>query len=573
MRSELVLAINQLCAERKLSPEVVMEAVEASLISAYKRNFGATANIEVRIDPDTSEVRVYAVKEVVDDVLDRKAQISLDEAREVHPEIQLGETVFIESTPKDFGRIAAQTAKQVILQRIREAERDALYTTFADSAGEIAHGTIQSMDYHSGDVIVNIDGAEAILPSREQVPSERYRRGTRLRAYVLDVRRGSRGPQITLSRRSPALLRRLLELEVPEIFNGTVEIKGIAREAGSRSKVAVHATQDGVDPVGSCVGVRGGRIQNVVNELGGEKIDVVQWDQEIANFIGNSLSPAKVMNVILENGLESGKTATVIVPDRQLSLAIGKEGQNARLAAKLTGWRIDIKSATEAAEETLGRFEDAQIPQEDMDLLTLAESILRKQAGEGLTDEQKKTVVAMVEGREEEIALAEAASTPEESEVTEEAVMAQAEAAIEVDAESEPAALVDKDGEHEAEPMPAGDGSEDSVLPLEPSRAGLDVPLDEVEEEQLPSFAEGTLGDSFGWLRVEPKEDYYSGWSLEEEIEDEKPEWIRDELDEAEDTRQAAKKKKGKRRVRQDFGDEAPIDSRTPRKGGHSRSR
>jgi N utilization substance protein A len=573
MRSELVLAINQLCAERKLSPEVVMEAVEASLISAYKRNFGATANIEVRIDPDTSEVRVYAVKEVVDDVLDRKAQISLDEAREVHPEIQLGETVFIESTPKDFGRIAAQTAKQVILQRIREAERDALYSTFADSAGEIAHGTIQSMDYHSGDVIVNIDGAEAILPSREQVPAERYRRGTRLRAYVLDVRRGSRGPQITLSRRSPALLRRLLELEVPEIFNGTVEIKGIAREAGSRSKVAVHATQDGVDPVGSCVGVRGGRIQNVVNELGGEKIDVVQWDQEIANFIGNSLSPAKVMNVILENGLESGKTATVIVPDRQLSLAIGKEGQNARLAAKLTGWRIDIKSATEAAEETLGRFEDAQIPQEDMDLLTLAESILRKQAGEGLTDEQKKTVVAMVEGREEEIALAEAASTPEESEVTGEAVMAQAEAAIEVDAESEPAALVDKDGEHEAEPMPAGDESEDSVLPLEPSRAGLDVPLDEVEEEQLPSFAEGTLGDSFGWLRVEPKEDYYSGWSLEEEIEDEEPEWIRDELDEAEDTRQAAKKKKGKRRVRQDFGDEAPIDSRTTRKGGRSHSR
>ncbi len=181
MRSELVLAINQLCAERKLSPEVVMEAVEASLISAYKRNFGATANIEVRIDSDTSEVRVFAIKEVVEDVLDRKAQISLDEAREDYPEIQLGDTVSIESTPKDFGRIAAQTAKQVILQRIREAERDALYSTFADSAGEIAHGTIQSMDYHSGDVIVNIDGAEAILPAREQVPSERYRRGTRLR--------------------------------------------------------------------------------------------------------------------------------------------------------------------------------------------------------------------------------------------------------------------------------------------------------------------------------------------------------------------------------------------------------
>ena len=579
MRSELVLAINQLCAERKLSPEVVMEAVEASLISAYKRNFGATANIEVRIDSDTSEVSVYAVKEVVDDVLDRKAQISLDEARQINPEIQLGETVFIESTPKDFGRIAAQTAKQVILQRIREAERDALYSTFADSAGEIAHGTIQSMDYHSGDVIVNIEGAEALLPSREQVPSERYRRGTRLRAYVLDVRRGSRGPQITLSRRSPALLRRLLELEVPEIFNGAVEIKAIAREAGSRSKVAVHATQDGVDPVGSCVGVRGGRIQNVVNELGGEKIDVVQWDQEIANFIGNSLSPAKVMNVILENGLESGKTATVIVPDRQLSLAIGKEGQNARLAAKLTGWRIDIKSATEAAEETLGRLEDAQIPEEDMDLLTLAESILRKQAEEGLTDEQRKTVEAVVEGREEEIALAEAASSPEGVEEAEEAAMAQAEAApeaeVEVDAEPEAelAALVADGQELEAEPVPATAEAEDAVLPLEPSRAGLDVPLDEVEEEQLPSFEEGALEDSFGWLQVEPEEDYYSGWSTEEETEDEEPEWVLDEFDKVEDSRQPAKKKKGKRRVRRDYGGQGSVDSRPGRKRGRSRSR
>jgi N utilization substance protein A len=578
MRSELVLAINQLCAERKLSPEVVMEAVEASLISAYKRNFGATANIEVRIDPDTSEVRVFAIKEVVDDVLDRKAQISLDEAREDYPDIQLGDTVSIESTPKDFGRIAAQTAKQVILQRIREAERDALYSTFADSAGEIAHGTIQSMDYHSGDVIVNIDGAEAILPAREQVPSERYRRGTRLRAYVLDVRRGSRGPQITLSRRTPALLRRLLELEVPEIFNGAVEIKAIAREAGSRSKVAVHATQEGVDPVGSCVGVRGGRIQNVVNELGGEKIDVVQWDQEIANFIGNSLSPAKVMNVVLENGMESGKTATVIVPDRQLSLAIGKEGQNARLAAKLTGWRIDIKSATEAAEETLGRLEDAQIPQEDMDLLTLAESILRKQAGEGLTDEQRKTVVAAVEGREKESALGEAASTPEEPAEDEEAVIVLAEAASEVavpeaESEAELAAVVAEEKDLEAESVLTAAETGDSTLLSEPSRAGLDVPLDEVEEEQLPSFAGGTPGDSFGWLQVEPEEDYYSGWSDEEEVEGEEPEWILDELDQPEEYRPSAKKKKSKRRVRPEYIEEDSMSSLESRKRGRSRGR
>jgi N utilization substance protein A len=565
MRSELVLAINQLCAERKLSPEVVMEAVEASLISAYKRNFGATANIEVHIDSDTSDVRVFAAKEVVDDVLDRKAQISLEEARQINPEIQLGETVLIESTPKDFGRIAAQTAKQVILQRIREAEREALYSTFADSAGEIAHGTIQSLDYHSGDVIVNIEGAEALLPSREQVPSERYRRGTRLRAYVLDVRRGSRGPQITLSRRSPALLRRLLELEVPEIFNGAVEIKAIAREAGSRSKVAVHATQEGVDPVGSCVGVRGGRIQNVVNELAGEKIDVVQWDQEVANFIGNSLSPAKVMNVLLDNGLESGKTATVIVPDRQLSLAIGKEGQNARLAAKLTGWRIDIKSATEAAEETLGRLDDAQIPQEDMDLLMLAESILRTQADEGLTDEQRETVAAVVEGREEEIALAEAASTPGEPAEAKEAVTAQVEAEPEaaVGADAESAAPVAEAGELELEAETEG-----AVVPTEPSRAGLDVPLDEVGEEKLPSFEEGAPEDSFGWLQVEPEEDYYSGWSTEKEAEGEEPEQTRKEF---EDSRGPAKKK-GKKRGRQDRRGSQPTGSRWDQQRGRSGS-
>ena len=561
MRSELVLAINQLCAERKLSPEVVMEAVEASLISAYKRNFGATTNIEVRIDSDTSEVRVFAAKEVVDDVLDRKAQISLQEARQINPEIQLGETVLIESTPKDFGRIAAQTAKQVILQRIREAERDALYSTFADSAGEIAHGTIQSMDYHSGDVIVNMEGAEALLPAREQVPSERYRRGNRIRAYVLDVRRGSRGPQITLSRRSPALLRRLLELEVPEIFNGAVEIKAIAREAGSRSKVAVHATQEGVDPVGSCVGVRGGRIQNVVTELSGEKIDVVQWDQEISTFIGNSLSPAKVMNVILENELESGKTATVIVPDRQLSLAIGKEGQNARLAAKLTGWRIDIKSATEAAEETLGRLEDVQIPQEDMDLLMLAESILRTQAEEGLTEEEREKVAAVVQGREEEFARAQAVSEQEKpvevDDVGDTEVEAEPEAvaAVEVEgeAEDEPVAPVAEAEEEdlEAEPAPAEAGIEEPVLPAPPSRAGLDVPLEEVAEEQLPVLEGGALEDSFGWVQVEPEVDYYSGWSTEaeEETEEEESEWIREEFEEIEeDSRRSPSRRRKKKR-------------------------
>ena len=555
MRSELVLAVNQLCAERKLSPEIVMEAVEASLISAYKRNFGAATNIEVRIDQDTGEVRVFAAKEVADEVTDPKLEISLQEAHAIEPDVQLGDTVFIESTPKDFGRIAAQTAKQVILQRIREAEREALYSSFADSAGEIAHGTIQSVDYHSNDVIVNIEGAEALLPSREQVPSERYRRGVRIRAYVLDVRKGSRGPQITLSRRTPALLRRLLELEVPEIFNGSVEIKAIAREAGSRSKVAVHATQEGVDPVGSCVGVRGGRIQNVVNELNGEKIDVVQWHPEMGIFIANSLSPAKVMNVILDNGLESSKTATVIVPDRQLSLAIGKEGQNARLAAKLTGWRIDIKSATEAAEETLGRLEDIKIAPEDMGLLDRAELILRERAETGLSEEQRELVEAVVDEREVE-------SVPVEQDVeAEPAAVAEAEAVADV--ELEPGATaepVEAEAEVEAlavegEPLPTTDDAETDAAEPEPAVSDRLALLE--EDAEVPTFEGEPIEDSIGWLPVEPEEDYYSGWSTEEDAEEEEAEpqyeWVREDLFKEEpppSARRQPRKKKAKKRGR-----------------------
>ncbi len=572
MRSELVLAINQLCAERKLSPEVVMEAVEASLISAYRRNFGAAANIEVHIDSDTGDVRVYAAKEVVEDVVDRKAQIAWDEAQEIEPGIQLGETMLIESTPKDFGRIAAQTAKQVILQRIREAERDALYSSFADSAGEIAHGTVQSVDFHSGDVIVNIEGAEALLPAREQVPAERYRRGMRLRAYVLDVRRGNRGPQITLSRRTPALLRRLLELEVPEIFNGSVEIKAIAREAGSRSKVAVHATQEGVDPVGSCVGVRGGRIQNVVNELGGEKIDVVQWDQEIGVFIAHSLSPAKVMNVILENGSETGKTATVIVPDRQLSLAIGKEGQNARLAAKLTGWRIDIKSATEAAEETLGRLEDIQLAPEDMDLLTLAESILRTQQATGLTPEQRKAIEDVVLERElEEPSLeGEPALEPVEAGLTE-----GAEVEVEGTGLEEPSVLATEaeETEAEAEEITALAEEPEAVPEPEGHAPPEALPIGRDEEEWVPPFEGEPVEESLGWVQTEPQEDYYSGWSDGEQIEQAEYEWVLDDLEpeKEEDYRGADKKKKVKKRGRQERRD-TDSDIEWGRKPGRSRS-
>jgi N utilization substance protein A len=377
MKNDFIIAINQVCAERQLPREVVLEAVEAALISAYKRNFGSAQDIIARIDPETGEAQVYAEKNVVEEVSDQRAEILLAEAQEIDPNAEVGQTILIESTPRDFGRIAAQTAKQVILQRIREAEREALYTSYADREGELINGTVQRIDYLSRAVTLNLGKTEAILPRKEQIPSERYYSNQRLRAYVMEVHKTNRGPQIIVSRTHRKMLRRLLELEVPEIFNGTVEIKVIAREAGSRSKVAVAALQDGVDPVGACVGMRGVRIQNIVNELSGEKIDVVEWSPDMGTFVANALSPAKVVDVNLEEG-SNGKTATVVVPDKQLSLAIGKEGQNARLAAKLTGWRIDIKSVSEMAKEAQRKKEAARIAAESIekDLLAAAEAIL-----------------------------------------------------------------------------------------------------------------------------------------------------------------------------------------------------
>jgi N utilization substance protein A len=356
MKSEFLIALNQLSAERNLSHEVVLEAVKGALLSAYKRDFGTSENIIVKLDPSEGRARVFALKTVVDEVSDEEVEISLAQAREIDPEAQLDEVVEVEVTPPTFGRIGAQTAKQVILQRIREAERDVLYLTYADQEGETVAGTVQAIEPHS--ITLGLGKAEAILPRSEQVPGERYYVGQRLRAYVYEVQKTGRGPQILVTRASRRMLRRLLELEVPEIFNGIVEMKAIAREAGSRSKVAVSSIQEGVDPVGACVGMRGIRIQNIVNELNGEKIDVVAWDTDPRVFIGNALSPAQVADVELYPDDSHGKTAIVVVPDGQLSLAIGKQGQNARLAAKLTGWRIDIKSATEAARLALLRAKE-----------------------------------------------------------------------------------------------------------------------------------------------------------------------------------------------------------------------
>lgn len=358
---ELLLAINQVCHERQLPADTVLEAVEVALVSAFKRNYSGNHSITAQIDPKTGKAAVFIEKLVVETVEDERNEIALDQAKTINPKVKPGELLAIDSTPEDdFGRIAAQTAKQVILQRIREAERDALYNTYAEREGEIVNGTVHKIDSHQ--VTLSLGKVEAYLPRTEQIPTERYSEGQRLRAYVAAVKKASRGPEIIVSRTHRNMLRRLLEVEVPEIYNGTVEIKSIAREAGYRSKVAVAALQEGVDPVGSCVGMRGTRIQSIVNELNGEKIDVVQWNPDLSYFIANSLSPAKVMNVILTD--EKGKTAVVVVPDKQLSLAIGKEGQNARLAAKLTGWRIDIKSTSEAIAETLDKLRQDKVLRE-----------------------------------------------------------------------------------------------------------------------------------------------------------------------------------------------------------------
>jgi N utilization substance protein A len=347
MKSDCLLAITQISAEKNLPSEVVLSAVEAALVSAYRKDsFSPNQNIEVKINPTTGKVQVWAEKVVVKKPADTTVEISLKDARLIKPEAQLEQTIMVEATPSNAGRIAAQTAKQVILQRLHEAEHSAIFEEYAGRESDIVTGLIQRMEQRQ--IFVDLGRTEAILPVAEQSPGERYRIGQRLKAIILEVVRTNKGPRVILSRSHPDLLRRLFEMEVPEIYNGTVELKSIAREAGYRSKVAVAAKQEGIDPVGCCVGLRGIRIQNIVNELNGEKIDVVMWNSDTATFIASALSPAQISNVKID-GKEG--LAVVIVPDRQLSLAIGKEGQNVRLAAKLTGWRIDIKSLSEAEAE------------------------------------------------------------------------------------------------------------------------------------------------------------------------------------------------------------------------------
>lgn len=354
MKSEFTLAFNEIAERSKLDRATIIESIEAAVISAYRKAaaVSGTQQIEATVDPDTGVITIYAEKEVVDGpAQDPRTEVTLDDVRDSDPDIQVGDLAKVDSTALFQGRIPAQTAKQVILQKLKEAERESQYQEYLEREGDLVHGTVQSTGAHG--VTVSLGRAEAMMPRNQTMPRERFRAHDKVRAYVLEVRRTPRGPQIILSRTHRNMLRRLLEMEVPEVYSGIVEIKSISREAGQRSKIAVHSTQDGVDPVGACVGMRGVRIQSIVKELSDEKIDVIEWNPDQAIFIIKALSPSRVAKVYLEEAPTSGRTATVIVPDDQLSLAIGREGQNARLAAKLTGWRIDIKSLSEAAQETI----------------------------------------------------------------------------------------------------------------------------------------------------------------------------------------------------------------------------
>ena len=353
---ELILALEELEEEKGIKKEYLLESIETALLTAYKRNFDALDNVKVVMDPETGATHVYSIKEVMENAKDNALEISIDEARKINKDVNIGDSVEIEIVPRNFGRIAAQTAKQVIIQKLREAEREIIYTEFNDRKGEIVSGIIQKADKNI--VVMDLGKLEGIMPTKEQIPTEKYRVNDKIKGYVLDVEKGAKGaPQVIVSRSHPDFVRKLLEFEIPEIYEGVIEIKSVSRDPGYRSKVAVYSPDPNIDPVGSCVGQKGIRIQNVINELNGEKIDVIEWNEDPSIYISSALLPAKILAVDIK---EEEKFAQVIVPDDQLSLAIGKAGQNARLAAKLTNWKIDIKSETQFREMLMNAQENDQ---------------------------------------------------------------------------------------------------------------------------------------------------------------------------------------------------------------------
>lgn len=371
MNLELIGALTELEKERGISKEILLEAIDTAIVSAYKKNYGASSSSSVRVElnQNTGEIHVYSRRVVVQEVLDDTVEISLEDAQGLDANYNVGDIVEDEVTPADFGRIAAQTAKQVVIQKIREAERSIVYDVYSGREGDVVMGTVQRADHRQ--VLVELSDVEAVLPLSEQIPGEIYPHHAKKRFYINEVRQSNKGPQVFLSRTHPGLLKALFELEVPEIQSGEVEIKSVAREAGNRSKIAVYSRDPNIDPVGACVGARGSRVQAVVAELGNERIDVVQWETDLEEFIKNALSPAKVLYARID---EENKVAYTVVPNDQLSLAIGKEGQNARLAARLTGWRIDIKNE-EQAEEFFAEMEWDQPESEDEEILDVVEEL------------------------------------------------------------------------------------------------------------------------------------------------------------------------------------------------------
>ncbi len=401
MKNEFALAFNEVLEEKQLPKEIILSAIESAMVSAYRRAVNASnaQQVEAKIDPDTGQVSISAEKEVVEDIQDERTEVLLETARKVKPDVQLGDMVLVETTPKDFGRVAAQTARQVIQQRIREAERQMQSDYYEKQVGEIVSGVVQAVNMTQG-VTVGLDmKAEGIMPPNQKIPGERFKVHERVRTIILEVKDSPRGPQIILSRSHRNFLRRLLENEVPEIYHGIVEIRAISREPGQRAKVAVSATQPNVDPVGACVGIRGVRIQAIVKELHDEKIDIIEWNADPVIYISKAISPAKVSGVYLN---EAEKTATVVVQEDQLSLAIGRDGQNARLAAKLTGWRIDIKSLTEAAGDAIVKLQKeealAELAESAKERIAEIEEILTKKSqGRPLTPEEFLSLIQFVD--------------------------------------------------------------------------------------------------------------------------------------------------------------------------------
>ena len=488
MKSDFLIALTQLAAERHLPKEQVLQAIEVALASAFKKDNPASGqNISVKLNPNTGDVNVFALKTVVDVVEDDEREIGIQEAQAIMNAAMVGDEIASpEPLPHNASRIAAQTAKQVVLQRLREAERDLLFQEFMQHKDDVVSGVVEQID--PGHVVsLDLGRAQAIIPRDEQVPSERYRKGQRVKVYVLDVRSSNKGPEILVSRSNKNLLKRLFEIEVPEVYNGVVEIKAIARDAGFRSKVAVNSTQDGIDPVGSCIGIRGNRIQSIVNELQGEKIDVVAWDADPKVFIAKALSPSEVVHVDLA---PEEQTATVVVPDRQLSLAIGKEGQNARLAARLAGWRLDIKGLAEWDEIKEAR----QKEREQRNRLAAQQESERRAA------EAKAAVAAaeaIIEGEAAEPAAPVAAvETPVE-------IVAEPAAAVEVatPADATPVEVLDEDALLEAliqEEESSAETTEETGPEIglsvdELDAFTLDAIVDDEEEEEAVEEEDGEL--------------------------------------------------------------------------------